>query len=281
MNKKINHGQITIKVDHVTATGKGAIILTGPSSCGKGEIAKELRRFLDLPKTRHLSMGDMLRRTIHSARVDQAFKSRLASVYEIDAAKSIFDHSNMPEVIEKAYKYKQTLKEKYGDFVSQLDWLEFCVSHGLLIPDNWTVNIINATFDNADELKDEIFIIDGYPRTVKAAEALIETFIRFKIPVIKVIHLSITKEEMMRRALGRNRPDDRKDSLERRYAFYVENVQPSIDYLKDALGSHFVSLIDAHQPVYIEEELHLTRSIQQVTKDVIDALGLPKYLLSL
>ena len=126
------------------------------------------------------------------------------------------------------------------------------------------------------------FILDGYPRTIKAAEELLNTFTKFNIAIIKIIHLSISKDEMIKRALGRNRFDDKKDSLERRYQFYTEHVQPSIDYLKVRLGSTKVTLIDAHQPVY--NQLHIIdieKSIKQVTLNVLQSLGLPIYLLDM
>lgn len=278
----IKQGEIKIKVEKVSVSGKGAIILTGPSSCGKGEVANGLRRFLDLPKSKHLSMGDMLRSTIHKARTESDFRNRLSSVYGIQDKVSIFDEKhNEKSLIEKTDRYQNALKVKYGDFVSQLDWLEFCVQNGLLIPDLWTINIINAAFESEESLKEQIFIIDGYPRTVQAAEALMKTFKSLDIPIIKVIHLSITKDEMMKRAMGRNRQDDQRESLERRYQFYVENVQPSIDYLKATLGSSYVSLIDAHQPIYKDEGFDLNASIEKVTVDVVNALGLPKYLMTL
>lgn len=282
---KVTHGHIKIQVEKVIVEGSGAIILTGPSSCGKGEIANELRRFLDLPERKHLSMGDILRLTIKRAREDHRFKSVLTDVYHIRDDVSIFDDNyNAYEMIEKASKYSQELKQLYGNDheVTQLDWLEYCVSNGLLIPDEWTVNIINATFETSPELQSDIFILDGYPRTVKAAEELINTFTRLEIPIIMVIHLSITKDEMIKRATGRNRMDDQLESLERRYQFYVENVQPSIDYLKTSLGSSRVALIDAHQPVYDAGGcFNLPSSIQSVTSDVLNALGLPKFLLGI
>ncbi|MBN2795193.1 MAG: nucleoside monophosphate kinase [Clostridia bacterium] len=278
----IKQGEIKIKVEQVSVSGRGAIILTGPSSCGKGEVANGLRRFLDLPKTKHLSMGDMLRSTIYKARNDANFRNRLSTIYQIQDQISIFDEAyNDANLISKTDRYLSVLKDQYGSFVSQLDWLEFCVQNGLLIPDQWTINIINAAFESEATLKDEIFIIDGYPRTVQAAEALLKTFENLDIPIIKVVHLSITKDEMIKRAMGRNRQDDQKESLERRYQFYVENVQPSIDYLKATLGSSYVSLIDAHQPIYIDSQFDLSASIDKVTLDVVNALGLPKYLISL
>jgi adenylate kinase family enzyme len=281
-NNSVLDGNIKIIVQRVVAEGCGAILLTGPSSCGKGEIAKELRRFLSIPKERHLSMGDILRRTIRKAREDENFRNRLATAYNISDRISIFEETeNKAENISKAIKHEKELILFYEgrETISQLDWLEFCVIEGLLVPDEWTVNIINATFEDSEEFQKEIFILDGYPRTIKAAEALLNTFAQFNIPVIKVIHLSISKEEMIKRALVRKRFDDKKDSLERRYQFYIENVQPSIDYLKIRLGSSKVTLIDAHQPVYNElDTIDVEKSIKQVTLNVLQSLGLPTYL---
>ncbi|GCD09369.1 nucleoside monophosphate kinase [Clostridium tagluense] len=284
-NNSILDGNIKIIVQRVVAEGCGAILLTGPSSCGKGEIAKELSSFLSIPKERHLSMGDILRRTIKKAREDEIFRNRLATAYNISDRISVFDESeNRVENISKAINHKKELMSFYEgkETISQLDWLEFCVIGGLLVPDEWTVNIINATFENSKEFQKEIFILDGYPRTIKASEELLNTFIKFNIPIIKVIHLSISKDEMIKRALGRRRYDDKKDSLDRRYQFYVDNVQPSIDYLKIRLGSSKVTLIDAHQPVYNELNIiDIGKSINQVTLNVLQSLGLPSYLLDM
>ena len=284
-NNSVLDGNIKIIVQRVVAEGCGAILLTGPSSCGKGEIAKELRSFLSIPKERHLSMGDILRRTIRKAREDENFRDRLATAYNISDKISVFEEAeNRVENISKAIKHKKELILFYQgrETISQLDWLEFCVIEGLLVPDEWTVNIINATFEDSEEFQKEIFILDGYPRTIKAAEELLNTFVKFNIPIIKVIHLSISKDEMIKRALGRKRFDDKKDSLERRYQFYIENVQPSIDYLKVRLGSSKVTLIDAHQPVYNELDIiDIEKSIKQVTLNVLQSLGLPSYLLDM
>ena len=284
-NNSVLDGNIKIIIQRVVAEGCGAILLTGPSSCGKGEIAKELRSFLSIPNERHLSMGDILRRTIRKAREDENFRDRLATTYNISDKISVFEEAgNSVENVSKAIKHKKELILFYEgrETISQLDWLEFCVIEGLLVPDEWTVNIINATFEDSEEFQKEIFILDGYPRTIKASEDLLNTFVKFNIPIIKVIHLSISKDEMIKRALGRKRVDDKKDSLERRYQFYIEHVQPSIDYLKIRLGSSKVTLIDAHQPVYNQLGiLDIEKSIKQVTLNVLQSLGLPSYLLDI
>jgi len=270
-------GSIKILVEKVRIEGNGVILLTGPSGCGKGEIAKALCKFLSIPEDKHLSMGEILRKTINKANEDSSFRLILEEKYNISDKVSIFDpDKNRSEVITKANFYK----DKLHNF-SQLDWLKFCVTNGLLVPDEWTVKIVEALFENTPDLKQGIIILDGYPRTIAAAEYLLKTFNRLEIPIIKVLHLYITKEQMLYRALNRNRTDDTKESLERRYQFYIEKVQPCIDYLKACLGIEMVSLIDAHQPVIENGQINIDASIHKVVTSVMQDLGLPSYLIDL
>ncbi len=124
--------------------------------------------------------------------------------------------------------------------------------------------------------------MDGYPRTTVAAEKLLHSFDEAGIGIVKVIHLSITKAQMKIRAQSRARTDDTEDALDSRYQFYVEKVQPCIDFLKTRLGPSKIALVDAHQPVFRpDDSIDLERSIRSVTMSVIEALGLPNFLLDL
>lgn len=279
-------GSIKITVEKVRVDGSGVILLTGPSGCGKGEIAKALCRFLSIPEERHLSMGSILRKTINKAKEDEKFKIALAEKYNISQYIAISDTlKNKPEVVKKAEKHQNEIISFLGltnNFISQFDWLEFCVANGLLIPDEWTEKIIDALLESLPELHKEIFILDGFPRTVSASESLLETFNKLNIPIIKVLHLFITKEQMKVRALSRKRIDDTHNSLESRYQFYVEKVQPCIDYLKSNLQTGMVSLIDAHQPISDENgQINIDLSIKEVVLSVMQALGLPRFLMDL
>lgn len=285
ITQAIQKGNIKILVEKVHVEGNGVIILTGPSGCGKGEIAKALCKFLSIPEAKHLSMGDILRKTVNRANEDSDFRLRLDQEYSISSSIPIFDPDrNRPEIISKANNYKDEMYHFFGtskNNFSQLDWLQFCVSNGLLIPDEWAEKIIKALFENSPEMKQGIFILDGYPRTVAAAESLLKVFKQLEIPIIKVLHLFITKEQMSYRALNRKRTDDTQESLERRYQFYIDRVQPCIDYLKFCLGSEMVTLIDAHQPIFKNGQMDIEASIHQVVISVMGALGLPGYLLDL
>lgn len=274
-----------IIIDKVRVQGNGAILLIGPSGCGKGEVAKALCNFLSIPQERHLSMGDILRRTITKANQNEEFKCNLGERYKISSNVSIFDKGeNIPEVIKKAESYYNDIVLFLGlhtNAISQFHWLEFCVGNGLLIPDQWAASIISALLESTPELREGVFILDGYPRTEVAAEKLLNTFQNLNISIIRVLHLFITKEQMKARAYNRRRIDDTEDSLERRYEFYLEKVQPCVDYLKRHLGRNLVSLVDAHQPVYNENgSLKVEESIEKVVNNVLEELGMPTFLMN-
>jgi adenylate kinase family enzyme len=273
-----------LKIESIKIKGHGAIILTGPSGCGKGEIANYIMDMFSLNKEYHLSMGQILRDIITMSRADKDFLKKLSDNYNISTEISIFDDANNPsEVITKAKQYREQLKTmikkdpffKDMQIPSQYAWLSYAVSNGLLVPKDWTNSILEAKFENNSDLCKSIFLIDGYPRTIPAAVHMLKLFKKLDIPIIKVIHLSITKTEMIRRAKLRNRLDDNIQALENRFQFYIEQVQPSVDEMKSILGSEYVSLIDAHQPVFYENgSVNVEKSIRKVANDVIETIDL-------
>jgi len=265
----------------VRARGRGIIILSGPSSCGKGVVAEALRRVLHLPKEHHVSMGDALRQTYARAREDAEFRARLGTDFGIWPDRCIYDpaHSN-EALITKARQYEVELTEAYGPEPSQLDWLEYCVTSGLLVPDEWSEGIIEGVIADLARQHEAVIILDGYPRTEVAARHVMSLSDRLSIPIIKVLHLSVSKNEMHKRALGRGRGDDTEEGLERRFAFYVDHVQPSLEFLKSRLGSTSVELVDAHQPEFGPDgQLDLPRSVRNVANSALMAIGVSRHML--
>ncbi|MEA2756302.1 MAG: hypothetical protein QOJ54_2591 [Aliidongia sp.] len=279
-------------IRNVEIAGPGAIILTGPSSCGKGEVAKALCSLLDIGRDRWLSMGDILRRTYERAR-EPAFVALLEARYEISDRVPILEcRDTTPDLALKvehqAGPLAALLAEKRGTPVdwrqaSQLDWLEYCTTHGLLVPNRWTQAFIAAHLEGLPDLTAKPFLLDGYPRTRAAAAHLLETLGGLGVPMLKVLHLSISKQEMLHRAGLRGRVDDDEQSLLKRYEFYIENVQPSVDYLKEQLGTDAIALIDAHQPHYegkdSERAFDLQHSIDNVVRSALRGLGVPRFVI--
>lgn len=275
-----------IKVERVSLRGPGVLILTGPSSCGKGEVAVALSKVMSIPQEAHLSMGEILRTTFQRAKNEKSYATLLAENYKISGTVNIFDCvDTTDDLTRKVLNYVPEMelyfkRKEMDKFTSQLEWLEFCTMNGLLVPNRWTQDFIAAHIEHSPEFKTHPFILDGYPRTVKAAQHLISFLKRFGIPVIKVLHLSISKQEMLSRATKRGRADDDETSLLSRYQFYIENVHPSVDYLKTELGSDVIALIDAHQPVYRqvgdEKVFDLEKSILNVVASSLRSLGVSR-----
>ena len=265
-------------VTTVRARGRGIIILSGPSSCGKGAIAEALRRTLHIRRKNHISMGDALRGTFERARSEPEFLAAMGSDLGIHPDRCVFD-SEDAAVTRKARSYGG-LVERFGDRPTELDWLEYCVTDGLLVPDAWSERIIEGTIAERAAHHEAVIILDGYPRTEVAAQHVLDLTRRLGIPIIKVVHLSVSKNEMHKRALGRQRLDDTPEMLERRYTFYVDHVQPSVELLKAQLGSAKVALIDAHQPAYRPDgQLDLGESVRNVANRVLMTLGVSRHIL--
>ena len=286
---EINRKNSLIKVEKISLRKRGVIILTGPSSCGKGEVANALCNVLSIKPDSHLSMGDILRNTFSQAKVNEDYAKLLKEKYELSQDYSIFNcvdtNDDLTQKVMNHIKPMEEYFQKEGmaEFTSQIEWLEYCTMNGLLVPNRWTQNFVAAHIEHCFKTNNEAFILDGYPRTVKAAEHLLEILEAMEIPVLKVLHLSISKQEMIARAASRGRGDDDEKSLHSRFNFYVDNVQPSIDYLKTKLGGDSVALIDAHQPVFAVENgvetFNLRASINKVVSSVLISLGIPRVII--
>jgi adenylate kinase family enzyme len=244
-------------------------------------------------------MGQILRSTVDRSRKDPAFADLLESRHALSRTSSIFDClDTTDELSEKVRRHLPDLEKFLGRqpsrfiseemsgtvFVSPLDWLEYCTARGLLIPDRWTQELIAAEIDAAltsdDEARGQPFILDGYPRTVGAARHLLSFLRSVDVPVLKVLHLSISTAEMRQRAGRRGRFEDDEEALHTRFGFDVEAVQPSIDSLKSELGSDRVARIEAHPPIDLERDgdtvLDPDRSIEKVVSTALRALGVPR-----
>jgi len=268
-----------VRVERVSLRGPGVIVLAGPSGSGKGELASALCALLSIPEERHLSMGGILRTTIERARSDEAYARRLEEEAMISARESIFDcidtsrvlsaevRRHLPD-IDILFRERHEPGRSPRDFVSQLDWLEFCTLRGRLVPDRWTTTLMDARIDELTRERSEPertlpLVLDGHPRTLEAARRLLTFLEAHDLPVLKVLHLEIDAAAMRARARGRGRIDDDDEALERRLAFYVEQVQPAIELMVRALGADRVARIDAGA------------SIGRVVCEALRSLGIP------
>lgn len=210
----------------------GVVFLTGPNASGKGTIATTLLR--DGVVQHHVSMGQLLRDVHQSATTNPEQHLALIQMLQTQNA---------------------------------LQELGHCLNHGLLIPDPWTEALIEVYLRNHPELHTSLWVLDGYPRRIKAAEHLLSLLEHLHIPVPKVIHLQVPEHEVLRRSLLRNRQDDTEAAVRLRYSIYQKEVLPVIESLGLHLGADHIAHIDACLGGVPEQEARET-----IYQRVLDAL---------
>ncbi len=140
------------------------------------------------------------------------------------------------------------------------DRIKEITSKGLLVPDLISNSLFVSELLSKLAPKEHLYI-DGIPRSVSQAEAVIEIlnfYNRFN-PII--IDIEVSEKEAKRRMFLRNRADDTKDSITSRSNFYNKNVVPAINYLKEKSKFTYI-LIDGEKLI---EEIH---------QDIINNLSL-------
>lgn len=161
------------------------------------------------------------------------------------------------------------------------------MARGDLVPDDVTVQMVKERFEEPDCQNGAI--LDGYPRTIAQAEALVGMLAEsFEGRVNGVPFFDLSKEEAVRRISGRRmcrandhpyhvefkkpekegvcdidgselyqREDDRPEAVQQRYVEYVEKTAPLVAYYRD---QELLFEIDASQ------------SIEQITGVLRDAV---------
>ena len=135
------------------------------------------------------------------------------------------------------------------------------VDRGQLVPDEVTIRMLLQRLGEPDSQKGAI--LDGFPRTVEQASALDAALAAQGKNVDRAILLDVSEEELLRRLSGRwicsncqtpyheasapprvagicdrcggklyQRPDDTRETAERRLKVYTEQTMPLVDYYR-------------------------------------------------
>jgi adenylate kinase len=186
-------------------------------------------------------------------------------------------HISTGDIFRKNIKEGTELGKKAKGYMDQ----------GLLVPDELVVAIVEDRLKE-DDCKDG-FLLDGFPRTVKQAEALDESLSQMDVSMDKVINVSVDKNVLVERAVGRRickdcgatyhiqfnptkkdevcdkcggplyqRADDNEETVTKRIEVYLNETQPLIDYYK---ARNILVTIDGEQDIH------------KVFEDIVVALG--------
>ncbi|MFB2918497.1 MULTISPECIES: adenylate kinase [Aerosakkonema] len=128
---------------------------------------------------------------------------------------------------------------------------------GELVPDSLILDMMRERLNQSDT--QDGWILDGFPRNVTQAGFLDELLEQLKQNCDRVVNLEVPDEVLVRRLLGRGRPDDTEEVIRRRLEVYREQTAPLIDYYRDR-----------QQLVSIEGD----RTMTEVTAEIKKAIDL-------
>ncbi|WP_288918329.1 adenylate kinase [uncultured Prevotella sp.] len=120
------------------------------------------------------------------------------------------------------------------------------IDDGKLIPDDLMVDILASVYDSYGKDHNGV-IFDGFPRTIKQAEALKAMLDKRGHKVAAMIELSVPEEELVKRLVNRGkisgRSDDNEETIQKRLNVYHEQTAPLIDwYDKEGIHHHVEGL---------------------------------------
>ncbi|HME80260.1 MAG TPA: adenylate kinase [Mycobacterium sp.] len=112
---------------------------------------------------------------------------------------------------------------------------------GDLVPSELTNELVDDRLNNPDT--GEGFILDGYPRSVRQAQALHDMLERRGTQLDAVLEFRVPEDELFERLKARGRADDTDDVIRNRMNVYRDETAPLIEYYNtelktvDAVGS--------------------------------------------
>lgn len=105
---------------------------------------------------------------------------------------------------------------------------------GRLVPDELMIDLIRERLGEEDAR--EGFVLDGFPRTMRQAEALDEMLREtgHELDVVFELQLpdEIGRERMLKRAAEEGRADDTPEAIDKRLRIYHEETYPLVEYYR-------------------------------------------------
>jgi len=133
------------------------------------------------------------------------------------------------------------------------------VESGRLVPDELMIDLIRDRLEQADA--EDGFVLDGFPRTSRQADALdamlseigrdLSIVFEFQVPD------DVATERLLTRSQLEGRADDTPDVIERRLALYHEQTEPLVEHYR--LHGNLVGI-------------HADRPVNEVFAEVQEAL---------
>lgn len=149
----------------------------------------------------------------------------------------------------------EMLRQAVAEGTALGEKVEAIMSAGDLVDDETMAAVVEDRLGRSDAASG--FILDGYPRTNGQARTLAAILERVGESLDSVLFVEVPEAELVRRALARQRADDKEDVIRQRLEVYRQQTEPLIEHYR-SLG--VLRAVDGHQ------------TIEGVTQSLIAAL---------
>ena len=122
--------------------------------------------------------------------------------------------------------------------------VEQIMASGALVNDDTMADVVRSRL--AQEDAQGGYLLDGYPRTPGQAETLAALLAERDQGLDAVVVIEVPEEELIRRALARQRDDDKEEVIRHRQEVYRQQTAPLIDYYTE---KGIVLTIDGFQSI--------------------------------
>jgi adenylate kinase len=118
---------------------------------------------------------------------------------------------------------------------------------GELVGDDLMAEVVTERLEQSDTERG--FLLDGYPRTAAQAETLRGILERGSDTLDHVVFIAVPEEELVKRAILRQRgADDKEEVVRERLRVYREKTEPLVDYYR---SRGLLREIDGNRPVEV------------------------------
>lgn len=139
------------------------------------------------------------------------------------------------------------------------------ISHGKLIPDELMIEILDDVMSSHPESAKGV-VFDGFPRTIKQADALDELLAKRNQKLDIVVGLEVEEDELIVRLINRGktsgRSDDNMETIKRRLDVYNNQTNPLRDHYMEQGKYVAVHGMGSIEDIYC----HIKAAIESIKK---------------
>lgn len=107
------------------------------------------------------------------------------------------------------------------------------LERGDLVPDEIVIEIVKDAIKKALEKHPPCIILDGFPRTLAQAKALLDIISELNSRLCAVLYIKVSKDEAVRRLLNRGRHDDTPETISHRFEEYETKTKPIVRFFSE------------------------------------------------